>query len=155
MNEASVTRLYSLTLLSDRDRGRLRLAGMLKRGNYMYCDHQIDQERIEANDAARCATEDIGIQAVRNWERLMPLSVAFRSLPMIRIWRATSRKSGNCPPTRMGASSTTPLAQLDSSPGVMWTIPNPPAMSSNNEFSSLPAGFRKEASFLFAFALRG
>jgi len=44
----------------------------------MYCDPQLDQERIEANDAARCDSEDMGIQAVRS---LGATDAAFGRLP--------------------------------------------------------------------------
>jgi hypothetical protein len=44
----------------------------------MYCDDQIEQERIEANDAARSETLETGIQAVRS---LGATDAAFGRLP--------------------------------------------------------------------------
>jgi hypothetical protein len=44
----------------------------------MYCDHPIEQERTEANDAVRCDAEQMGIQAVRE---MGALDAAFGRLP--------------------------------------------------------------------------
>lgn len=44
----------------------------------MYCAYDLEQELTEANDAARCAAEDRGIQAVQN---LGGIDAAFGRLP--------------------------------------------------------------------------
>jgi hypothetical protein len=44
----------------------------------MFFDYQIEQDRTEANDAARCEAEEMGIQAVRS---LGATDAAFGRLP--------------------------------------------------------------------------